>query len=195
MADAALTVIAEHVRADAGVVYWRVGDSLEPIATYAMEEAAPIRIGDGIAGRAALTADPVVSGPLDSDPLFDTKLGFADAPPKMLAAVPLCSQQEVLGVLLIASSESLDDTRQRFLRSAGAQLSVGLRNALAYERLREAAVAAGWDVGGHDPAESHPSESVIVPAAADATERPESAPTADGVTTVRNTREIPTHKR
>ena len=167
VADAALIVIAEHVTATAGVVYWRMGDSLRPIATYAMEEAAPVRVGDGIAGRAALTAHPVVSGPADTDPLLTTTLGFADAPPKTLIAVPLQSQQEVFAVLLIASGELIDQPQQTFLRSACAQLTSGLRNALAYERLRQAARDAGCVVNAEDVSEPHSIESVIVAAPVD----------------------------
>jgi CHASE3 domain sensor protein len=151
LADAALMIIAEYVRADAAVVYVLAAEALEPIATYAADEVAPVRVGEGIVGEAFRRARAIQCHGIAAEAAMEVKLGFAKVPPRSVAAVPLARDGETIGVLLVGSVRDLAEGDHAFLRGAAAQLAIGLHNALAHAALERAHVRRE----PHDDASQH----------------------------------------
>jgi signal transduction histidine kinase/ActR/RegA family two-component response regulator len=136
IARAALRVIVEEVRAEAAVLYGVAGNMLEPVATYALDGvAAPLPIGHGIPGEAARDRRLLLVSEVPPDTPFKISLGYMEAPPRAVAALPIVARDEIHGVLLVASLNDLDESALSFLRSASAQLAVGLQNAAAHDEI------------------------------------------------------------
>jgi signal transduction histidine kinase len=68
-------------------------------------------------------------------------LGFAQAPPRAVAAVPMCVGDELVGVVLVGSLHDLDRDAVAFLEHAAGQLGVALLNARAHARIRDLVAA------------------------------------------------------
>ena len=137
IAAAALSGIAKHVHAEVGVMYWRERDSetLLPVARHALNgEAVPLRIGEGIPGQAAKERQVLVTRDIPRDSAFSVRLGYDQAPPKAVAAVPITFGEELRGAVLVASLRDFDDDALSFLRAAGLQLGIGFQNAYAHEQ-------------------------------------------------------------
>ena len=131
-----LKAVVEHVGADVAAIYWREDESgrLLPIATHAVQ-AAPLAIGEGVPGEAAKSARTVIVRDVPRETPFAVKLGYDQAPPRSLAAVPALFGRDVQGVLLVGALHDLDDEAVAFVESAAVHLGVGLQNARAHERV------------------------------------------------------------
>jgi signal transduction histidine kinase len=140
ISESALRAICEHLQAEVGALYWSesASDVLTPIASHAMNgAAAPVALGEGIPGQAAKQRRAVVARDIPRDSPFSVKLGYDQAPPRCVAAVPVAFRDELLGVLLVASLRDLDAEALSFLEAAGAQLAIGLQNVKAYEQIQK----------------------------------------------------------
>jgi signal transduction histidine kinase/CheY-like chemotaxis protein len=135
IAAAILRIVTQHVRADAAVIYARdhASDFLTPIASYALGDAAAVRVGVGIPGQAALDREPVIVRDLPPDTPFSVRLGYDAAPPRAVAALPITFHTELMGVLLVATTREFDDQAIDFLKRAALQGGVALHNARSYE--------------------------------------------------------------
>lgn len=131
VANVALRAIVGYVRAEVGVVYWQESGRLEPIAHYGASAEA-LSIDDGLPGQAVRDRRAVVLRDIPRDAAFAIKLGYDEAPPRDVAAVPIVFRSRLLGVLLVASLHSLSDEALEFLDDAAAQLASGLDNVRAY---------------------------------------------------------------
>lgn len=140
IAEAALQAVGEHVRAEVSALFWRDPDSqtLRPIATRALSPAqfASVRLGEGVPGQAAKEQRTVVVRDIPSDTPFGVKLGYDQAPPRAVIAVPIRFQDHLLGVLLLASLRDFDRETIAFLDAAAGQLGIGFYNARAYEEIQ-----------------------------------------------------------
>lgn len=137
-AGPALRAIVEHIGASIGVIYWTpdAARPLEPVAAYGVADLGPVAPGEGVPGQAARDRRPVVLGSLPRDSGFAVKLGYDQAPPKTVAAFPLLFQENLHGVLLIASLRTLAAEQLAFLEAAAGQLGIGFHNIAAYERIQ-----------------------------------------------------------
>jgi signal transduction histidine kinase len=135
LCEQALHEVVSYVGAQIGVLYSkRESGLLEPIATYAL--AAPlaaVRIGEGVPGQAAYGRRPVVLKDIPADSGFQVRLGYDQALPKSIAAVPLLFKDAVHGVLLVGSLDDLSADAVAFLEAAATQLGIGLHNIAAHE--------------------------------------------------------------
>jgi signal transduction histidine kinase/ActR/RegA family two-component response regulator/CHASE3 domain sensor protein len=131
-----LRAVVEHVGAEVAVIYWRDDESgrLLPIATHAVQ-AAPLAIGEGIPGQAARSARTVILRDVPRETPFAVKLGYDQAPPRSVVAVPSLFGRDVQGVLLVGALHDLDDEAVAFVESTAVHLAVGLQNARAHERV------------------------------------------------------------
>ena len=138
VAAAALRTIVGHARAEIGVVYWNTtAGSLTPIASYGASAAKrEIPLGEGVPGQAAMERRTVMLRDIPRDASFSVKLGYDEAPPRDVAAVPIMFRDELMGVLVVASLRRLDDRATEFLEAAAAQLGIGLNNVKAYEEIQ-----------------------------------------------------------
>ena len=140
LAQSALGAVLEHVQGEVGAIYWREPpeDALVPLARYALEEEpGTLRIGEGLPGQAAKERRPVVVRDIPRDTPFRVKLGYDEAPPSTVAALPIVFRQELLGVLVVGSLRPLGDAALEFLGAAAAQLAIGLKNVQAYEQIQQ----------------------------------------------------------
>lgn len=138
IAKSALQQLVEHAHADVGVMYWRDqgSDLLQPIAQHALnEQIGSVRIGDGVPGLAARDYRTVVTRDIPRDTSFRIKLGYDEAPPRVVVAVPIVFREKLQGVLLVASLRDIDDNALSFLNGAGVQLGIGFQNVRAFEEI------------------------------------------------------------
>jgi signal transduction histidine kinase/ActR/RegA family two-component response regulator len=141
VANAALQAIADHVGAEVGVIYWAEDkDALVPIAGCAINGAAgPIRVGEGILGAAARERRVVLVKDVPEDTPFAIRLGYDAAPPRTIAAVPISRDDELLGVVVLASLKNFNDDQIAFLEAASVHLCLGFQNIRAHEAIERLA--------------------------------------------------------
>jgi signal transduction histidine kinase/CheY-like chemotaxis protein len=142
IAAPALAAILQYLGAEVGALYHRDGQSgvLHPIARQALEDALPdLMPGEGIPGQAAREGRLVILEDFPDDTPFRIKLGYDAAPPRTVAAVPIRFQEEVIGVVVVASLRELGREGLEFLRGAALQLAIGLKNAQAFENIQRLA--------------------------------------------------------
>lgn len=135
VAEAALAGIVDHIGAEVGAVYWceRNTQMLHPIARHALNgQAVAVPIGEGVPGQAAKERRAVVARDIPRDSPFSVKLGYDQAPPKAVAAVPVSFGDELHGVILVASLRDIGRESAAFLNDAARQLGMGLQNARAH---------------------------------------------------------------
>ncbi len=140
LAQASLGAVLQHVGAEVGVIYGReaCSDRLVPVAAHAAGTAlAPVGAGEGIVGQCALDRKPLVVRDIPRDSAFLVKLGYDEAPPRTVVAVPILFRNDVVGVLLVAALGELGADVPGFLSAAAAQIGVGLANARAYQEVQE----------------------------------------------------------
>ena len=105
-----------------------------------LREVERVRIGEGFAGRAALTVRPVVVDEFSADPEFTRRVlhrqGF-----KSLAATPITAKERLLGVISLASRRHrrINDTDVRLLRTIASQIGMAIDNAQLYQHALELA--------------------------------------------------------
>ena len=96
-----------------------------------------IRIGEGFAGRVALTRASLVLSPVDEATLMPPLRGLGL---RSLAGVPLITEGRLIGVLSVGSrhAEKFSDEDVRVLRLAASRLAVAMLGGIAREELRRA---------------------------------------------------------
>jgi two-component system chemotaxis sensor kinase CheA len=136
---AALQRIADHVRAEVAVLYWAAADGqMLPIAQRALNGAAqPFPAGEGLPGYAAQRREPVIIRDIPQDTPFAIRVGYDSAPPRSIAVVPVQFQNDLLGVMVLATLHDFDAEAVAFLQAASRQLSVGFQNVKAHEEIEQ----------------------------------------------------------
>ncbi|HEY8535511.1 MAG TPA: ATP-binding protein [Vicinamibacterales bacterium] len=137
LAEGVLRIMAAYVRAETGVIYGRRRDSdlLEPLARHAVGHADLVRVGDGLPGQAAADGRLHVIREIPPDAPFAVRLGYDQAPPRAVAAVPLAFRNEVQGVAILGSLRDFDAEAIAFLEAAGRQVGIALHNAGGHEEV------------------------------------------------------------
>ena len=137
LAERALEALVTHAGAEVGVLYGarRGAGQLEPLARHAIAQAPPVAAGDGLPGQAARDGRLHVVRDIPADSPFAVRIGYDQAPPRAVAAVPLRVRDEVHGVAVIGSLRELDADALAFLEAAGGQLGIALQNAAAHEEI------------------------------------------------------------
>lgn len=139
LSDSALQNVVRHLGAEVGVIYQseRAAKSLQPVAMYGLSAELPsVPIGEGVPGQAARDRRTVLVADIPADSDFQVKLGYDQAPPKAVAAVPLIFRDTLHGVLLVASLRPFTADATAFLESCATQLGIGLQNVAAYEQIQ-----------------------------------------------------------
>lgn len=135
--DTILRLAVELLEADSGSIMQLEGDHLIVTATVGNPEAEGkiVRLGEGVAGRVALTRQPVL---LDGSFEHDHEKGMVERarPVNSAASVPLLSSDGVLGVLSVnaAPTRSFDERDLRVAALFGQQAAT----AISQSRLRSA---------------------------------------------------------
>jgi PAS domain S-box-containing protein len=142
VAESAVEEIIKALMPDAAVFFLRRGRYLLPLAvspvdTFAHGENVSVRpIGDCLCGQAATSGEHVFSLDIFGDPLQTCRC-FKSVGFRSVASIPLVSDEEVLGVLAMASKTPRNFGEEvDFIQAFSNQVSIGLRNALLYEQLQ-----------------------------------------------------------
>ncbi len=137
LARETLAAVVEHVDAQLGVIYAaRDGDRLEPVASYALADVPAVAVGDGIPGQAARERRAVAIEDIPADSGFSVRLGYDQALPRSIVALPLAFQDRLHGVLLVGSLRKLGRDALAFLESSATQIGIGLQSVAAYEEIQ-----------------------------------------------------------
>jgi len=99
-----------------------------------------MKLGEGIAGRSAISGEPIIVENLSDDPRL-TKTIIKEEGIKFHASVPLKSRGRVLGVMNLSSKSHRSFTPQEviFLTAIGQQIGVAIENARLYQQGRHLA--------------------------------------------------------
>jgi signal transduction histidine kinase/CheY-like chemotaxis protein len=138
LAAEALREVVTHVGAEVGAIYLRDADTaaLHRLASFGLNGVPP-GAADGIPRQAAADRRTYVVRDIPPDTPFTVKLGLDAVPPRCVAASPMITRGEVLGVLVLGSVRDLPDAAVDFAQHAAAVIAVGLDNAGAHARIRE----------------------------------------------------------
>jgi signal transduction histidine kinase len=139
LAAEALREVAVHVGAEVGAIYLRDAETgaLHRLAGFGLNGASGA--GDGIPRQAAADRRSYVVRDIPPDTAFTIKLGIDAVPPRCVAASPMITRGEVLGVLVLASVRDLPEATVEFAEHAAAVMAISLDNAGAHARVRELA--------------------------------------------------------
>ena len=138
LAAEALREVVTHVGAEVGAIYLRDADAaaLHRLASFGLNGVPP-GAADGIPRQAAADRRTYVVRDIPPDTPFTVKLGLDAVPPRWVAASPMITRGEVLGVLVLGSVRDLPEAAVDFAQHAAAVIAVGLDNAGAHARIRE----------------------------------------------------------
>ncbi|UCF00532.1 MAG: PAS domain S-box protein [Deltaproteobacteria bacterium] len=141
--QAALEGIVSGVSPNLALLFMREGDQmllrgLQSVETRLSFENFKIhRVGECLCGLACSEGKPVYSPDIHADPRC-TLEECKEAGLVSLAALPLQSGDNIIGVLVIGSTEQLDfEVQATFLESLTSQVVTGLRNATLYEEVQQ----------------------------------------------------------
>ena len=140
LAAASLREVVGHVGAEVGAIYLRdPGTSaLHRLAGFGLDGVPP-GATDGIPRQAAADRRTYVVRDIPADTPFTVKLGVDAVPPRCVAASPMITRGQVLGVLVLASVRDLPEPAVEFVQHAAAVIAVSLDNAGAHARIHELA--------------------------------------------------------
>ena len=144
LATEGLREIARYAETELGLVYAydREADLLRRLAAYSIESASEtLRPGEGIVGEAAASRRTVVVSEIPADAPFTVKFGFDQLPPRAVMAVPVISQDELVGVLVLGTLREMTKESVDFAEISARQLAVSLQNAFSHTRMVEMAEA------------------------------------------------------
>jgi PAS domain S-box-containing protein len=142
VADAALEEVSGSVSPQLAMLFLREGDRLvlqgaSPHGSSYRHEEIPVhKVGECLCGLAVIEKQPVYSKDIQDDPRC-TWEECKEAGLRSVAALPLCSGDEVIGALALASGYRRDFSEQSaFLETLAGQVASGLQNALLHEQVR-----------------------------------------------------------
>jgi diguanylate cyclase (GGDEF)-like protein len=132
-----------HMREAVLFLYDEEQQQLEVAASFGLRDATAISgrtqpLGEGPSGRAGWTRAPVVIDDLQSMEEFQGFWGNAERSGS-LAAVPICYQERLLGVLSATRAErgAFEEADIKLLSAIADNASLAIRNAQLFERMRE----------------------------------------------------------
>ncbi|MFH1116821.1 MAG: PAS domain S-box protein [Pseudomonadota bacterium] len=138
----AIEEVASILKPDIVMLFLREDENLVLKQALSMDEAhaphpLPVhRVGECLCGLAVTERRPVLSKNIYDDPRC-TWSECKEAGLHSLAAIPLGNDEEILGVLAMGSHKEQDFSKQiGFLDAIATQITIGLKNALLFEQVR-----------------------------------------------------------
>jgi PAS domain S-box-containing protein len=156
----ALDGVIKSVDCDVALFFLRSADELQLRAMSQssshinMDRAMTHRVGECLCGVAARAAEPVYSFDICCDPRC-TFQECKDAGMRSFAALPLKEEAGVFGILGLASSVPREFANQAsFLETLAAVISIGFKNSLQNEQLRQRAAELEQEISERNRAQS-----------------------------------------
>ena len=140
LAAESLREVVSHAGAEVGAIYLRDPGTgaLHRLAGFGLD-GVPAAAADGIPRQAAADRRTYVVRDIPADTPFTVKLGLDAVPPRSVAASPMITRGQVLGVLVLASVRDLPEAAIEFAEHAAAAIAVSLDNTGAHARIHELA--------------------------------------------------------
>ncbi|MCS7004156.1 MAG: GAF domain-containing protein [Cytophagales bacterium] len=144
LCDNILSSLIKYVNANQGKLFLVNTSEKEPflelVSTYAYSRKKYLRqrveLGEGLLGQAYLEKQTTIFSKLPPNYIRITS-GLGDAPPQELAIVPFLYNDEVLGILEIASFEVFQPHHIEFLEKLGENVAAVIFNAKVHQRTEE----------------------------------------------------------
>lgn len=136
---AALAEVVEFTRAEIAAVYV-LGDGAEWLVRVADHNLgqSPVRVpaGEGVLGEALRSGQAAAVRGIPRSSAFTLRLGFDEAPPEEVLAVPFSFGATRLGVVVLGSLRPFAADARPFAERVAEGLAVSVQNALAHRRAR-----------------------------------------------------------
>ncbi len=136
-----INFVSRYIDACAGALYKynKETEVCELTASFAFVERKYIsnqfKIGEGIVGQVAIEKKPILLKNITREEAVG-HTGTVSEPPKHIYAVPLSYEQELYGVLEVASFEAITETKIEFLNAASQNISTFLYTASQNEQIK-----------------------------------------------------------
>ncbi len=136
-----LQILCEHTRSFIGALYLynKADNSLQLGATYGIyhsENKKQYAMGEGLPGQCALEKKAIYVTDIPQASEYIVQTGVLDIIPKHIIIQPILFQEELIGVLVIGSTETYEDAQLEILNNSIPQLAVAINNALNDEATR-----------------------------------------------------------
>ncbi|MDY6964810.1 MAG: PAS domain S-box protein [Halobacteriota archaeon] len=124
-------------------IYDKKSDMLKPHATFGIGtdlEDKEFKIGEGIVGQTAKRREKCYIGNIPEDTAFVVKTVIGDIMPKIILSYPIIYQNELLGVIELASiSSGFSEEMVPYIDGIISQLAIAIKNSMAYEDIHKLA--------------------------------------------------------
>ncbi len=134
-----LDKVVELTKGRVGVIYLHDKNSgtLQPFVTNGIDikKLPALDIGEGLPGQAAEQKRLLRIDGVDSDTRIVINFGIVTAVPKEILAAPLVFKDELLGVMLLGSTQQLHEDELPAIEYMTNQIAIVLENALTHEKL------------------------------------------------------------
>ncbi|MCX7984903.1 MAG: response regulator [Bacteroidetes bacterium] len=130
-----LQLLCEHTRSALGALYFfnKTEHILSLTATYGFISdgtRTKLLLGEGIPGECALERKPLVLRDIPPTTEYVISTGIFDIVPRTVIARPILFQEELLGVLILASTTEYEPAHMEILNNSIPQLAVAINNAI-----------------------------------------------------------------
>ena len=151
LAELAIAQVGRSLEAGRGVLYvWREDEkALDLLGSYMYTErnalGARVRLGEGAVGQVARELKPIILHAVDAGARVDLPsitTGTMSVAPRYTFTWPLQREGALQGVMEVARSEPLDETRSAFLNAAAETIGSFLYAVLQRQRIKELLVVA-----------------------------------------------------
>ncbi len=139
LADIVINHLVTYLKAQAGVIYFteREQQTLYPAATYSTDKdkasIQPLRFGQGAAGQAANDKRFIILRDIPEHN-FNVTTGFGQLRPKNILVAPFIYENEVIGVIELASIYDFTEMQQQYLQLVSDSIAIAVISAQAREK-------------------------------------------------------------
>ena len=136
-----ISFLAKHLKAQMGAIYLldEENGNLTISGTYAFSKRKnlneTIEIGEGLAGQAAYEKEMIAISNVPED-YFNISSGTGKAIPRNVVVVPFTYENQLIGVIELASFNELTDEELNFLNAVSENIAIGITTALSRTKMK-----------------------------------------------------------
>jgi len=134
-----LSFLVEYLDSQLGAIYIADGhDSLRTVSTYAHSKSLStvIKFGEGLVGQAAKSKKTVIVTDIPEN-YFKINSSLGETKPRNILLYPILHEQNVKGVLEIASVNEYTQSQINFLNQVNENISINLNGSMARSKMQE----------------------------------------------------------
>lgn len=147
LSEKSISFLSKYIEAGAGVIYRHDEEEnkLRLISSYAFTQRDNIsneyKFGEGIIGQTAIEKSPILLKNVSKSDMTISS-GTVSEPPVNIYAVPLVFEDEVLGVIELASFKVIDKLTQDFINQASKIISTNIYSTVQSDKVKKLLVIA-----------------------------------------------------